>query len=175
VVEILRNSGTRTLAAGRAKVAMSTFMTWMDRGASTSSGKYYDFLIAVRDAEAQAILRAIQTVELKIVGGWHRVPMRDLDGNYVFRRDAAGEILRDAQDRPAAEFVDVYTEPDDARAVRFLKCRVRKAFGSGAGEGLTVNMNPSWLARPSPGKKEKLNMFAQAVQILIDKRDSSPK
>ena len=75
-------------AGARANVAMATFMEWLNRGAVTTSGKYSDFLHAVLDAEAQAVLMAVRTVRLAIVGGWHKLPMRDKDGNYVFKRDS---------------------------------------------------------------------------------------
>ena len=166
-MEILRNCGRRTAAAGRAKVNMVTFLDWLRRGAETGSGKYYDFLCAVRDAEAQAILMAVRTVRLAIVGGWHKVPMRDKDGNYVFKRDPmTGEILRDAQGRPQAELADEYKEPDAARAAWFLERRDPANWGGG-GEGVTVNVNPA-PARPNPSKRKMLDLFGEAVQILID-------
>jgi hypothetical protein len=52
IVEILRNCGTRTAAAGRSHVHMATFLDWIHRGEQATSGKYYDFLCAVKDAEA---------------------------------------------------------------------------------------------------------------------------
>jgi hypothetical protein len=166
IVDILRNCGTRTAAAGRANINMASFLMWLKRGEESGSGKYHDFLIAVRDAEAQAVLMAVRTVRLAIVGGWHKVPMRDRDGNYVFKRDANGEILRDAQGRPEAELVDEYKEPDDARAAWYLERRDRANWGSG-GEGVTVNVNPA-PARPEPKPREMLDLFSQAVQILVD-------
>jgi hypothetical protein len=166
-VEILRNCGTRTAAAGRANVSLATLMEWLSRGAASSSGKYHDFLTAVHDAEAQATLFAVRTVRLSIAGGWQKVPMRDADGNYVFKRDPlTGEILRDAQGRPEAELVDQYKEPSSADARWFLERRAREDFGGG-GEGVTVNVNPA-PARRDPGKKEMLDLFSQAIQILID-------
>jgi hypothetical protein len=167
VVEILRNCGTRTAAAGRVRVHMATFLDWIHRGEQATSGKYYDFLIAVRDAEAQAELMAVRTVRLAMVGGWHKVPMRDKDGNYVFKRDPmTGEILRDAQGRPEAELADEYKEPDDARAAWFLERRAREDFGH-TDPGVTVNVNPA-PTRPNPSKREKLDLFRQAIQILVD-------
>jgi hypothetical protein len=167
IVEILRNCGTRTAAAGRANVNMVTFLDWLRRGAETGSGIYFEFLKAVRDAEAQAILFAVRTVRLSIAGGWHKVLVRDKDGNYVFKRDpATGEILRDAQGRPEAEFVDEYREPSSADARWFLERRAREDFGGGS-EGVTVNVNPP-PTRRDPGKKEMLDLFEQAVKILVD-------
>jgi hypothetical protein len=66
---------------------MATFLDWIRRGERATSGKYYDFLRAVKDAEAQAELMAIRTVRLSIFGGWHKVPVRDKDGSYIFRRN----------------------------------------------------------------------------------------
>lgn len=144
-----------------------TFLDWLRRGAETGSGKYHDFLCAVKDAEAQANLMAVRTIRLAIVGGWHKVPMRDKDGNYVFKRDPlTGEILRDAQGRPEAELVDAYKEPDAARAAWFLERRDPANWGGG-GEGVTVNVNPA-PPRREPGKKEMLDLFREAVQILVD-------
>ena len=126
-MEILRNCGTLTAAAGRAKVSMVTFHDWLRRGAEAGSGKYYDFRCAVKDAEAQAILMATRTVRLAIVGGWHKVPMRDKDGHYVFKRDPlTGEILRDAQGRPEAELVDEYKEPNSGDARGSLSAELAK-------------------------------------------------
>ena len=174
VVEILRNCGTRTAAAGRIHVHMATFLDWIHRGEQATSGKYYDFLIAVRDAEAQAELMAVRTVRLAIVGGWHKVPMRDKDGNYVFKRDPiTGEILRDAQGRPEPELADEYKEPDDARAAWFLERRHRADFGH-TESAVTVNVNPA-PTRPNPSKKEKLSLLQQAVQILVDNGMELPK
>jgi hypothetical protein len=168
IVEILRNCGTRTLAAGRARVHLATLLDWISRGEQATSGKYYDFLCAVKDAEAQAMLMAVRTVNLAIIGGWHKVPMRDKDGNYVFKRDPmTGEILRDAQGRPEAELVDEHRKPDDARAAWFLERRDRANWGSGGDTGVTVNVNPA-PTRRDPGKKETLDLFEQAVQILVD-------
>ncbi len=167
IVDILRNCGTRTAAAGRSRVHMATFLDWMRRGEQSTAGKYYNFLTAVRDAEAQAELMAIRTVRLAIVGGWHKVPMRDRDGNYVFKRDPmTGEILRDAQGRPDAELVDEYKEPDDARAAWYLERRVRADFGPNE-PGVTVNVNPA-PPRREPSRKEMLDLFAEAIQILVD-------
>jgi hypothetical protein len=167
VVEILRNCGTRTAAAGRANIKMVTFLDWLRRGSETSSGIYHDFLFAVCDAEAQAVLTAVRTVRLKMVGGWHKVPQRDRDGSYIFKRDPlTNEILRDAQGRPEADLVDEYTEPDDACARWFLERRAREDFGN-AGPSATVNVTPA-PARPKPKKKELLNLFSEAVQILVD-------
>ena len=166
-MEILRNCGTRTDAAGRAKVNMVTFNDWLRRGAEAGSGKYYDFLCAVKDAEAQAMLIATRTVRLAIVGGWHKVPMRDKDGNYVFKRDPlTGEILRDVQGRPEAELVDEYKEPNSRDARWFLERRDPANWGGG-GEGVTVNVNPA-PRRREPSKKETLDLFGQAVQILVE-------
>lgn len=168
IVDFLRNCGTRTAATGRSRVHMATFLDWMRRGEQATSGKFYDFLCAVKDAEAQAELMATRTVRLAIVGGWHKVPMRDKDGNYVFKRDPmTGEILRDAQGRPEAELVDAYTEPDAARAAWFLERRDPANWGSGSDAGVTVNVNLE-PARREPGKKELLNLFEQAVKILVD-------
>jgi hypothetical protein len=173
-VEILRNCGPLTAAAGRAKVSMVTFHDWLRRGAEAGSGKYYDFLCAVKDAEAQAILMATRTVRLGIVGGWHKVPMRDKDGNYVFKRDPlTGEILRDVQGRPEAELVDEYKEPNSGDARWFLERRAREDFGH-TDSGVTVNVNPA-PARREPGRKEMLNLFYQAVQILVDNGMELPK
>jgi hypothetical protein len=167
VVDILRNCGPRTAAAGRVHVHMVTFLDWIHRGEQATSGKYYDFLCAVKDAEAQAVLMAVRTIRLAIVGGWHKVPMRDKDGNYVLKRDPiTGEILRDAQGRPEAELADEYMEPDAARAAWFLERRDPANWGSG-GAGVTVNVNPP-TTRREPGKKEMLDLFEQAVQILVD-------
>jgi hypothetical protein len=167
VVEILRTCGTYTAAAGRAHVNMVTFLDWLKRGAESRSGIYFDFLTAVRDAEAQAVLMATRTVRVSMVGGWHKVPVRDKDGNYAFRRDPmTGEILRDAQGRPDAELVDEYREPNSADARWFLERRAREDFGGG-GEGVTVNVNPP-PTRREPGKKEMLDLFSQAIQILVD-------
>jgi hypothetical protein len=167
IVEILRNCGTRTAAAARAGVAISSFMEWMSRGAAAGLGIYRDFRIAVLDAEAQATLFAVRTVRLSIAGGWHKVPMRDKDGNYVFKRDPmTGEILRDAQGRPEAELADEYKEPDSGDARWFLERRAREDFGNHE-PAVTVNMN-SAPARPRPNKKEMLDLFSQAVQILVD-------
>ena len=167
IVDVLRNCGTRAAATARANLSMPTFLDWIHKGEKATSGKYYDFLCAVRDAEAQAILMAVRTVRLAIVGGWHKVPMRDRDGNYVFNRDAVtGEILRDAQGRPEAELVDEYKEPDDARAAWFLERRAREDFG-GHGDGVTVNVNPA-PTRAEPSKGQMLDLFSQAVQILVD-------
>jgi hypothetical protein len=111
---------------------------------------------------------AVRSIGLAIVGGWHKVPMRDEEGNYIFKRDAmTGEILRDAQGRPEAEFVDKYTEPDAARAAWFLERRDPANWGRGGDAGVTVNVNPT-PTRREPGKKEMLNLFEQAVQILVD-------
>jgi hypothetical protein len=146
---------------------MATFLDWIRRGEQATSGKYYDFLCAVKDAEAQAQQMAVRTVRLAIVGGWHKVPMCDKDGNYVFKRDPlTGEILRDAQGRPDAELVDEYREPSSADARWFLERRAREDFGGGD-PVVTVNVNPE-PRRPNPGKKELLNLFDQAVQILVD-------
>src|SRR5580704_3074286 len=41
IVEILRNCGTRTAAAGRSHVHMATFLDWIHRGEQATSGKYY--------------------------------------------------------------------------------------------------------------------------------------
>jgi hypothetical protein len=173
-LEILRNCGTRTDAAGRAKLKMVTFLDWLRRGAETGSGKYYDFLCAVKDAEAQAMLMAVRTVRLVIVGGWYRVPMQDKDGNYVFKRDPlTGEILRDAQGRPEAELVDAYKEPDAASAAWFLERRYPADWGGG-GQGVTVNVNPA-PARPNPKKREMFNLFDQMVQMLVDNGMELPK
>ena len=80
------------------------------------------FFCAVKDIEAQAVLMATRTVHRAMIGGWFKVPMRDKDGNYVFKRDPiTKEILRDAQGRPEAELVDEYKEPDDGRAAWFLE------------------------------------------------------
>jgi hypothetical protein len=167
IVDVLRNCGTRTVATARANLNPVTFLDWIRKGEQATSGKYYDFLMAVRDAEAQAVSMAVRTVRLKIVGGWHKVPVRDRDGNYVFKRDPmTGEILRDAQGRPDAELVDKYTEPDDARAAWYLERRDRANWGS-SGEGVTVNVNPA-PARRDPSDKEVLDLFEQAVQILVD-------
>jgi hypothetical protein len=167
IVEVLRNCGTRSLAIARANLAPATFLDWIHRGERATSGVYHDFLLAVRDAEAQAAMLAVRTVRLAIVGGWHKVPMRDKDGNYVFKRDPlTGEILRDAAGRPEAELADEYKEPDDARAAWFLERRVREDFGNTAA-AVQVNVNPA-PARPNPSRKEKLNLFQQAVQILVD-------
>jgi hypothetical protein len=167
IVEILRNCGTRTAAAGRANVNMVTFLDWLRRGAETGSGIYFEFLKAVRDAEAQAILFAVRTVRLSIAGGWHKVPIRDKDGNYAFRRDPeTGEILRDAQGRPEAELADEYKEPDSGDARWFLERRAREDFGN-TGTDVTVNVNPA-PPRKDPGKKEMLDLFSQAIQILVD-------
>ena len=147
---------------------MSTLLDWIRRGEQATSGKYHDFLCAVKDAEAQAVLMVVRTVRLAMVGGWHKVPMRDKDGNYVFKREPmTGEILRDAQGRPEAELVDEYKEPDDARAAWFLERRDRANWGNGGEGGVTVNVNPA-PARPNPGKKELLDLFAQGIQILVD-------
>jgi len=149
-------------------------MEWLSRGAATSSGKYCAFLCAVRDAEAQAVLMAVRTVRLAMVGGWHKVPMRDKDGNYVFRRNPeTGEILRDAQGRPEAELVDEYREPSSVDARWFLERRAREDFGGG-GEAVTVNVNPA-PTRPNPDKKQMLDLFGQAVQILVDNGMELPK
>src|SRR5260370_739570 len=164
IVEVLRNCGTRTAAAGRANINMASFLSWLKRGEERLSGMYYEFLTAVRDAASQALRMAVRTVPLAIVGGWHKVPMRDKDGNYVFKRDAKGEILRDAQGRPEAELVDEYKEPDDARAAWFLERRAREDFGGGD-HGVTVNVNPT-PTRPEPKKGQLLDLFSQAVQIL---------
>jgi hypothetical protein len=167
VVDILRNCGTLTAAAGRVHVHMATLMDWIRRGEQATSGKYFDFLCAVKDAEAQAQLMATRTVRLAIVGGWHKVPRRDRDGNYVFKRDPlTNEILRDAQGRPDAELVDEYREPSSADARWFLERRAREDFGGGD-PVVTKNVNPA-PRRPNPGKKELLNLFDQAVQILVD-------
>jgi hypothetical protein len=166
IVDILRNCGTLRAAAGRSRVHMATFLDWMRRGEQATSGKFYDFLSAVKDAEAQAVLMATRTVRLAIVGGWHKVPTRDKDGNYVFKRDAAGEILRDAQGGPEAELADVYKEPDDARAAWFLERRDRANWGGGD-TGVTVSVSPA-PARPNPKGRQLLDLFSQAVQILVD-------
>ncbi|MGA9474974.1 MAG: hypothetical protein WBV36_21070, partial [Terriglobales bacterium] len=64
---------------------------------------------AVNDAEAQAVLMATRTIRDAMIGGWFKVPKRDKDGNYIFKRDpVTGEILRDAQGRPEAELADEY-------------------------------------------------------------------
>lgn len=86
ICDVLRNCGTQTAAAARANVSQVTFLDWIHKGERSTSSKYHDFLCAVRDAEAQAVLIAVRTVRLKIVGGWHKVPMRDKDGNIVFKR-----------------------------------------------------------------------------------------
>ena len=113
------------------------------------------------------MLMACRTVGDSIIGGWFKVPMRDKDGNYIFHRNPlTGEILRDAQERPEAEFVDEYREPSSAVACWFLERRAREDFGRG-GEAVTVNVNPA-PARRDPGKKEMLDLFSQAIQILID-------
>jgi hypothetical protein len=168
IVDILRNCGTRTAAAGRSRVHMATFLDWMRRGEQATSGKFYDFLCAVKDAEAQAVLMATRTVHHSIIGGWFKVPARDKDGNYIFHRNPeTGEILRDAQGRPEAKFVDEYREPSSADACWFLERRAREDFGGGGGERVTVNVNPP-MARRDPGKKEMLNLFFMAVKILVD-------
>jgi hypothetical protein len=167
IVDILRNCGTRTAAVARAGLVPATFLAWIRRGEQATSGKYFDFLMAVRDAEAQAILMAIRTVRLAIVGGWHKTPLRDKDGNYSFKTDpVTGEILRDAQGRPEALLVDEYREPNDARAAWFLERRDRPNWGN-TGTDVTVNVNPAPV-RKDPGKKEMLDLFSQAVQILVD-------
>jgi hypothetical protein len=128
---------------------------------------YGAFLAAVRDAEAQAVLFAVRTIRLKIAGGWHRVPVRDKEGNYVFKRDPmTGEILRDAQGRPEAELVDDYAEPSSADARWYLERKAREDFGGGD-HGVTVNVNPA-PTRPEPKKGQLLDLFSQAVQILVD-------
>lgn len=166
-MEILRNCGTRTMAVARAKLSYLTFLDWIHKGERATSGKYYDFLCAVRDAEAQAELMAVRTVRLKIVGGWHKVPVRDKDGNYVFRRNPeTGEILGDAQGRPEAELADAYKEPDAARAAWYLEHLDPANWGRGSTEGVTVNVNPA----PSPPNKSRgrhLDFFSQMVQILV--------
>ena len=173
-MEILSNGGTRTAPAARVHVHMATFLDWIHRGEQATSGKYYDFVCAVKDAEAQALLMATRTIRLAIVGGWHKVPMRDKDGNYVFKRDPmTGEILRDAQGRPEAELSDEYKEPDDARAAWYLERRAREDFGN-HDPAVTVNVNPP-TTRREPGKKETLDLFAQAVQILVDNGMELPK
>jgi hypothetical protein len=167
VVDILRNCGTRTAAAGRVHVHMATFLDWIRRGEQATSGKYYDFLRAVKDAEAQAQLMATRTVRLSMVGGWHKVPMRDKEGNYVFKRDPmSGEILRDAQGRPEAELVDEYTKPNSSDARWFLERLARDDFGN-ADPGVTLNPNPV-PRRPNPSKGQLLDLFSEAVQILVD-------
>ena len=101
------------------------------------------------------------------VGGWYKVPKRDKDGNILFKRDPiTGEILRDAQGRPEAELADAYMEPNAARAAWFLERRDPANWGSGGG-GVTVNVNPP-TTRREPGKKEMIDLFEQAVQILVD-------
>jgi hypothetical protein len=168
VVEILRNFGTRTAAAGRARIHYATFVDWMRRGERATSGKYYDFLIAVRDAESQAELVAWRTIRLKMVGGWYKVPTLDKDGKYVFRRDKmTGEILRDAQGRPEAEFSDEYSEPSAKVACWYLERRAREDFGPIAGEAATANVIPP-PARPRPDKRETLNLFELMLKILAD-------
>jgi hypothetical protein len=115
-----------------------------------------------------------RTVRLAIVGGWHKVPMRGKEGNYVLKRDPiTGEILRDAQGRPEAELVDAYMEPDAARAAWFLERRDPANWGSG-GAGVTVNVNPA-PARPKPGKKQNPDPFLMAIQILVDNGMEVPK
>jgi hypothetical protein len=100
--------------------------------------------------------------------------MRDRDGNYVFKRDSAtGEILRDAQGRPEAELVDEYREPSSADARWFLERRAREDFGH-TDPHVTVNVNPA-PARPNPNKKQMLDLFGQAVQILVDNRMKLPE
>ena len=82
------------------------------------------------------------------------------------RRDSmTGEILRDAQGRPESELVDEYKEPDSRAAQWFLERRAREDFGSGA--GVTVNVSPA-PTRRDPGKKKILNVFEQAVLILLE-------
>lgn len=175
IVEILHNGGTRSVAAGRAHIDLATFRDWMRRGEQATSGRYYDFLIAVKDAEAQAELMAWRTIHLAIVGGWYKVPMRDKDGNYVFKRDPiTGEILRDAHGRPEAELVDEYKEPDAECACWFLERRDPANWGKGGGEGVTLNVSAAPM-RPEPSKREFLDLLREAVQILVDNGMDSPK
>jgi hypothetical protein len=142
-------------------------MDWIRRGEQATSGKYYDFRCAVKDAEAQAVLMALRTVRNSMVGGWHKVPMRDKDGNYAFKKDpVTGEILRDAQGRPDAELVDEYREPSSADARWFLERRAREDFGGGD-PVVTVSVNPE-PRRPNPSKRQLLDLVSQGIQILVD-------
>ncbi len=99
----------------------------------------------------------------RLVEGPHARPGRQL--RFPPRPDT-GEILRDAQGRPEAELADEYKEPNSSDARWFLERRAREDFGNHE-PAVTVNMNPAPLRR-DPGRKERLDLFRHAVQILVD-------
>lgn len=70
IVKVLADGGHYVTAATVAGVEYTTFRNWMLRGAQAHSGQYFDFLNAVKAAEAQAEAEAVAAWKSAIPDSW---------------------------------------------------------------------------------------------------------
>jgi len=70
IVRAIREGNTYRAAAGLAGVTESTLYNWLERGRKARSGKYLEFLEAVKKAEAEAEARHVRIVERAAAKNW---------------------------------------------------------------------------------------------------------
>lgn len=70
IVDAVKAGNYVTVAARYAGISTTTFYRWCRRGGEARSGRYYEFLKAVRQAETYAEIRAVAIIQKEMQDNW---------------------------------------------------------------------------------------------------------
>jgi hypothetical protein len=93
ILDAIRAGSYAEPACRAAGIAESTYYRWLQRGEAEDRGIYADFVQAVRCAEAEAEVKAVEVVQLKMLEDW-RAAIAFLERRHPsrWRRQTSAEI-----------------------------------------------------------------------------------
>lgn len=84
ICESIRRGNYAQVAARAAGISPPTYYSWLSRGEQAKSGKYVEFLDAIKEAEAEAEHRAVKVVADAMPSDW-KAAMTYLERRYPDR------------------------------------------------------------------------------------------
>jgi hypothetical protein len=149
ILNAIRAGQTDTVACAAAGLHRQRLYEWLQLGREQSSGRYHDFLLAYEKARADSEVPIVTVVRRTIVGGVFRLPVYDETGE---------REIDERTGKPKVRSVTML--PDGRLGMRLLAVRNPRDWSG-------KEQPPEKVERPSGRDGSVINLFAEAVRILL--------
>lgn len=122
IVDAVKAGNYVTVAARYAGISTTTFYRWCRRGGEMRSGRYYEFLKAVRQAETYAEIRAVAIIQKEMQDNW-RAAVTYLERKFPGRWGPEKKRTSGPKTPPVSKpsHADDYDESQLAKIARYLE------------------------------------------------------